>query len=98
MARGVRDAGSYRVAGRRAGVTVSVAHGEAEDGSRRSGSWTRPGSGWRRELPAQGTCCSLEGAGTAVAGGAGRRPDGEGHRPVWPERQAQTTSASPAAV
>lgn len=84
----------------RAGVTVSVAHAGAEDGSRCSGSWTRPGSGWLRELPAQGTCCSLEGAGagTAVAGGAGRRPDGEGHSPVWPERQAQTTSASPAIV
>lgn len=38
------------------------------------------------------------GGGTAVAGGAGRRPDGEGHSPVWPERQAQATSASPATV
>lgn len=85
---------------RRAGVTVSVEQAGAEDGSRHTGSWMRPGSGWRSELPAQSTCCSPEGAGagTAVAGGAGRRPDGEGHSPVWLERQAQATSVSPATV
>lgn len=72
MAQGSRATGPGRVSVR--------GGGSREPGSRclgrtpgpgmspeRSGSWTRLGSGWRRQLPAQGTCCSLEGA------GAGRR-------------------------
>lgn len=66
---------------------MSGAHAGAGDVSRAQ--WVLDASGERVAAPASCSRHLLQpgggGGGTAVAGGAGRHPDGEGHSPVWPE-------------